>query len=220
MKTLFSCILLVAISGCLSAQDALPIKTWTGSAGKPLIFYISGDGGLNQFSTDLSVGINRKGFSTIALNARSYFWNKKPAEQASRDIAAAIEREMVAGSHKTFVVVGYSFGADVLPFVVNRFPPALRRKLQSVVLISPSVSTDLQIHLLDMLTSSSRRNMDVVSEINRMGTLKTTIFFGSDEKDFPVSKITLANHDIEILPGGHHFEGNTSDLANYVVKSF
>ena len=60
----------------------LPTKEWiTNSHDKPLIFYISGDGGFNKFSTALCESFSKKGYDVCALNARSYFNNKKTPEQ-------------------------------------------------------------------------------------------------------------------------------------------
>ena len=81
-------------------------------------------------------------------------------------------------------------------------------------------TTDFEIHYSDMLGISRKRSMDVVAEINRMGDQRTATIYSSGESGFPANTITLKNHSAETLPGGHHFEGNTSEVANYMMKYF
>src|SRR6185312_10421067 len=74
---------------CISAvmAEKFPVTEWvTSSHDKPLIFYLSGDGGLNKFSTALCETLHGKGYDVIALNSKSYFWDKKTPEQTATDI--------------------------------------------------------------------------------------------------------------------------------------
>src|SRR4030095_8505034 len=98
--------------------------------------------------------------------------------------------------------------ADVIPFIVNKLPDLLKKKLVCVILLSPSTTTDFEIHWSDLLGSNKKRSMDVVAEINRMGNYKTVTLFGSDEHGFPVKSIKLPNYINEKLPGGHHYDGD------------
>ena len=106
---------------CYGAR--ISCKEWTASAhDKPLIFYISGDGGFNKFSTNLCESLNKKGYDVFALNAKSYFWNKKTPEQTATDINNYLIKKIAGRKNQQVVLIGYSFGADVLPFIVSRLP--------------------------------------------------------------------------------------------------
>jgi len=63
---------LTVISVAAQAND-LPVKERKMTSEKPLVFYISGDGGLNNFSTGLCKNINTAGYEATALNAKIYF---------------------------------------------------------------------------------------------------------------------------------------------------
>src|SRR5258706_5854988 len=45
---------------------------------------------------------------------------------------------LVAWHARQFVAIGYSFGADVMPYLLNRLSPHLRSRLQPVVLSGPT----------------------------------------------------------------------------------
>jgi type IV secretory pathway VirJ component len=204
-----------------SAQSgALPIKEWADSSMSPFVLYISGDGGFNSFSTTLCDAINKGGYGVTAVNSKTYFWDKKTPEQTSQDITGYLEKKLLSRAVQQFSLVGYSFGADVIPFIVNRLPAALRSKLTTVVLISPSTSTDFEIHWSDMFGGNAKRSMDVVTEINKMDVSKATTFFGAEEGGFPVKDIQLKNYHNQTLPGGHRFDGHTDELATAIMNEF
>ena len=83
-----SFILLLGIFNILPAQKtSLPLSLYASTdTTKPLIFYISGDGGFNKFSTSFMQSLNKEGYAVIGLDAKDYFWNKKkPQEAADRN---------------------------------------------------------------------------------------------------------------------------------------
>lgn len=197
----------------LPAQEKLPVQELSASAAKPFIFFVSGDGGLKGFTVSLCKAIRDNGYSIASLDARSYFWDKRTPEETTAAIARYVADALRSRVDHHWIMIGYSFGADVTPFVVNRLPDSLKSRLSDVVLLSPSTSTDFEIHLSDMLGIGKKRAMDVVAEINRLGSQKTVMLFGEDENGFPVSKIKLPNYQTGIIKGGHHFDGDYRAVA-------
>ena len=57
--------------------DKLPLKEWNSTADKPLIFYVTGDGGYTDFSENICTAINKTGYKITALNSKSYFDDQK-----------------------------------------------------------------------------------------------------------------------------------------------
>lgn len=206
----------------LSKADAasLPVKTWTGNTKSPLVFYISGDGGLNSFTTGLCSSINQLGYEVTALNAKSYFWDKKTPDQAASDISAFIAQTIKGRANQQVVLIGYSFGADVGSFIYNRCTAAVRQHIQSCILLAPSTSTDFEIHLSDMWGKPKDRGMDVVAEMNKLGNLRTTVITAEDDVSFPIQSVKLKNFNGLKLTGGHHFGGETTSLAKTAQKYF
>ncbi len=150
------------------AQD-LPLKEWVANAhNKPLIFYLSGDGGMNKFSNSLCEKLHEKGFDVIALNSRSYFYDKKTPDKTAADLTRLLEQKLNGRKNQQIVLIGYSFGADVLPFVLNRMPKEVDDKVLVSFLMASSGTTDFEIHWSDIFGGNEKRSMDVVSEINKL----------------------------------------------------
>jgi len=212
-------ILLSSITARLFAQDEpFPIKQWTAPGEKPFIFFISGDGGVHHFFADLCQDIHQSGYSVTALDASGFFWHRKSPQQAADLISTYLEGQLSQRPNAKLVIAGYSFGADAVPFIVGALPFDLRQKLISVLLLSPSASTDLEIHIADMFVEGRKRSLDVAQAINHLGDLKTVTIMGSEEHQFPVSAIRLKNYTNEIIPGGHHFDGRPDLVAMTMLR--
>lgn len=206
-------------SDTVYAQD-LPVKEWTAAThNKPLIFYISGDGGMNKFSTSLCEKLHSKGFDVMALNAKSYFWDKKTPAKAAADITSLLKQKLSGRKDQQVVMIGYSFGADVLPFILNRFSKDLDDKVLVSFLMASSGNTDFEIHWSDIFGGNEKRSMDVVSEINKLQDERVVILSASDDKTLDVSRITLKRFTREVLPGGHHFDGDTDEIVKVIISN-
>ena len=133
----------------------------------------------------------------------------------------AIE-ELVKKSNLTYPQVMFCINSiDSLKLdIYSQLPDSIKKKLISVVLLSPSTSTDFETHVWDKLGGKKKRSMDVVAEVNKLGTMRTVIILGNDDADFPINSIKLKNYGHELLPGGHHYEGNTDEVAKTIMKYF
>ena len=201
-------------------NNNLPVEEWTSPAQTPFVLYITGDGGFNSFSNSLCTEINQQGYSITAVDAKNYFWDKKTPVQSASDIGNYLEQQMAGRKNQQIVLAGYSFGADVLPFIANKLSSIVKKKIISIVLLSPSTSTDFEIHWFDIFGGSKKRSMNVVTEINSISNIQTAAIFGSDETDFPVNDIHLKNFNYQYLPGGHHFDGNITEVVKTMSKYF
>lgn len=218
-KTSLSLLLFLFVIAAAAQESKLPLKKWS-SDDKPFVFYISGDGGYSNFSEHICTAINKAGYNVTALNSKVYFNDKKTPQQTTNDIANYLNDELSKRKDQHFILAGYSFGADITPFVANLLTDSLKKKLISIVLLSPSTTTDFEIHVWDMLGGKKKREMDVLAEINRLGTIKTAIILGSDDADFPVNNINLKNYAHQQLKGDHHYDGNVDEVVRTMIKYF
>jgi type IV secretory pathway VirJ component len=216
-KSIYLLLVFSTLAFTVAAQN-LPMKEWEASAHtKPLIFYISGDGGLNRFSNELCTAINKEGFDVDAMDSKSYFWSQKTPARTAEDISDFLSKKIARRPNQQIVLIGYSFGADVLPFVLNRLPKNIADKIKVSFLMASSGSTDFVIHIADLFGSGKRRGMDVLSEVNKISNQKIVILNSSDDKQLDPGKITI-KHITEILPGGHHFDGDINEIVKAIVK--
>jgi len=218
-KTTITLILLIGILHILPAQKtSLPLCLYASSdTTKPLVFYISGDGGFNKFSTSFMQSLNKQGYAVIGLNAKDYFWSKKRPQEAATAIEDVINESNKQWKKKNVVLIGYSFGADVSPFMLTHFSTALSNKVNHLVLLSPSSKTDFEIHVLQMFGWGKYEGESVPAEINKISK-RVTIIVGDDENEFPFHELTISNKQIIKMRGGHHYDGDVDALSKQVVQ--
>lgn len=205
----------------MGQQKDIPLKIWNSNANSPTVLYLSGDGGFNSFSTSYCELLGKQGYTVGAVNSKSFFWDKKTADQIAKELSSTLEKLLVGKKNHLVYFVGYSFGADVIPFLVNKLTAEWKERLQAVALLEPSTSTDLEIHVSDLFGRSEvKRSMDVVAEINKMVNVRTAILLGEDEVSFPIKNIRLKNLETIYMRGNHHFDGNVVDVVKATVKYF
>ena len=195
------------------AQSSLPVDTLNSQdVLKPLVFYITGDGGLNAFSTSFMRQWNSKGYPVVALNAKSYFWKTKQPATAANDVSVLLSDYMKQWHRTEIILVGYSLGADVLSFIQTRLPAGVAANFKHTVLLSPSRTTDFTVHLFYNSDGS-----DVAAEINKLSK-PVLIIFGKEETDTPAANITNKLAAIITVPGDHHYNNQVASLTNEIVK--
>ena len=185
----------------------------------PFVFFISGDGGWTKFDQLLSEALAKKGFGVIGLNAKKYFWNAKTPESTTADVSAAIEHYQNLWGKQALVLIGYSFGADVIPFIANRLNTSLKGSLKKVLALSPDRYSDFEIGIGDLLHLTKSTKYDVLVEFKNIKPSKTIAYFGSKED------IDLRNHFIDqgiktiVLTGNHHFNYNYDVILDSLFKA-
>jgi len=109
----------------------------------------------------------------------------------------------------TVGLVGYSLGAELVPFILNRLPVDLKSKVLSAVLLSPATTTDFEIHISNMLGMGNRQNTyNTTDEIIKMQNTPTLIIFGDGEKTQLPGLLSATKVVIRKIPGDHHYKFN------------
>ncbi|MGH2642843.1 MAG: AcvB/VirJ family lysyl-phosphatidylglycerol hydrolase [Chitinophagaceae bacterium] len=184
----------------------------------PLVLMITGDGGWGLISRRLSKQFNRVNAPVVALNSWHLFRRKKTPEEIAGILESVLDKFMEQYHKDSFILAGYSFGADVIPFVLNRIQDHLLQHCAGVVLFSPGVSTDFKLHLLQMLGKRHQWKYDVVKEIQVMKPVKTLFFFGDKEHHFPYDILSRSDWQLIYLKGKHLYQKETADIAMIILE--
>lgn len=215
------CLVLILFCPQIRAQNKgkLPIVVLAAKSDDslPMVLLITGDGGWKGFTPMLSAQFVKEGIPVVALNALHYFWKKKTPDQTA---ATAVEllNNFSKKWHKTkFILVGYSFGADVMPFIFNRLPVTLSKKCMGMALFSPGKYSDFEVHISQMMGRHKKWKYNVVDAIKAMKPVKIQYFFGKKEDTwFPKDIIDRPDWQVHYLPGGHHYDIKNLNLGKWV----
>lgn len=190
-------------------------------AGVLVIFY-SGDGGWRDIDRRIGDALARDGYAVLGVDALRYFWRKRDPDGVAADLARLIEHYRAAWGLNEIVLVGYSFGANIVPFAYNRLPEALRQQVRMVALLSPELSTDFEIHMAGWLgrQASGQAAMPIVPEAIRIPAEAMLCVYGDKEATATLCTHPAFRHrEILVLPGGHHYDGNYESLALRLIDA-
>jgi type IV secretory pathway VirJ component len=180
---------------------------------------ISGDGGWTSWDQSLVNSLAEKGISTVGLDARKYFWSKKTPEETAIAIAEVMRYYSQLWKKQTCMLMGYSFGADLIPFVAGHLPNDLRNKLQGLILLSPDTKADFEVHIADMLNFvSSSDTYDVVKEVNKKAINKMLCVFGDEESPASITAFKTSVATVKVLHGDHHYNNNFKAATDLILK--
>jgi type IV secretory pathway VirJ component len=186
----------------------------------PMAFVISGDGGWTSFDQSLAESLAEKGLPVVGLDAQKYFWNPKTPEETTLDIAKAVEHYMVQWKKKSFVLVGYSFGACIVPFVANRLPENLKTVLNAVYSLSPDEKGDFEIHVADMLDLGvSSDSYNVLEEMKNVKPRRPICIFGNEEDEDSRNHFSAMGSKIILLPGNHHYRDDFIGITDAIFNN-
>ena len=201
--------------------EALPLKVLSPlvETALPIFVFISGDGGWNTFNESLCEYLSKKGVPVVALNSQKYFWGGKTPDEATADLVAVIKTYQKTWQRTKFVLAGYSFGADVVPFILNQLPPDVKVQMVSSILVSPDKTGDFEIHLSDMLNLGlSKGKYDVIKEVLKCDNRKIVVFFGSDESRNTQQAFQMTGTKIKIIEGNHHFDNGIEAVGDKILS--
>jgi type IV secretory pathway VirJ component len=190
------------------------------STSTTLVVMLSGDGGWSTLTEKVTVELNGSGYPVVGWNMLKYFWNAKPPEQAAQDLATIMRYFSDAWHTQDVILAGYSMGADVLPGIVNRLPPAEQRRVRSVVLMAPERATDYEFHMSGWLKHVPKDALPIAPEVENMpADIPITCIYGDEEADRSLcTQVDAGRRGLTLkeLPGAHHFDGDYEALARLV----
>ncbi|CAM5777098.1 virulence factor [Labrys miyagiensis] len=184
-----------------------------------LAVVLTGDGGMGPLNRNLATSLTRRGVGVVTVDSRRYFWAKRDPGDVAVDLRRIIRHFRAAWPVDRVALVGYSFGADALPLVYNRLPPATKRIVAVVSLLSIAPVTDMRVELSD---DDYPNETPLLPEAARIDAPSVQCIYGKEDRMAAMACPALANArpDFTILPeaGGHGFDGDADRLADIIVS--
>lgn len=191
-----------------------------GSPDPRLALIVSGDGGWASIDREVGGVLVQDGVAVVGLDSLQYFWKKRTPD-GSADALARIARHYLGAWHKEkLVLVGYSRGADVLPFMASRLPDDLKQRVALVALLGPALSVEFEFHVADWLREShSPATLPTGPELPKLRGLKLICVYGHGESESLCRTLDPALGEAIEVPGDHHFDGDYAGVARRILAA-
>jgi len=182
-----------------------------------LAVIISGDGGWVSLDRKLGRQLAQRGVGVVGIDSLQYFWSPRSPQGVASDLARILRHYLKAWNKSSALLIGYSQGADVVPFMAAGLPPDLRSRVKLVGIIGSDGSARFDRDLDVAITGRSRQeDLPVLPEIAKLGDMHPVCVFGAQEEETLCHDLKPGQVALVEVPGGHDFSGD----GGYLAESF
>lgn len=178
---------------------------------------ISGDMGLGiGMGGQIAGRLAAAGIPVIGVNSLSFFRHRRtPVEVAV--LVDAVTRRALALDHVTrVVVIGQSFGADVLPTGLASLSPMLRAHIAFVGLVVPATTLTLRASPSEIFSWREPEH-PALPFAQQLTWAPGICISGSEEKHSLCPELTQANITHVVLPGGHAMHRDSAAVFRALI---
>jgi type IV secretory pathway VirJ component len=177
---------------------------------------LSGDGGWSGLAQSVAAALAREGIGVAGLNSLKYFWQPRTADETTRDVERIADYYQREWHADRIVLIGFSFGADVLPIVTSRLRKDLRGRIEGLSLIAPSSVANFEVQVTSWL-GVRHPGQPTLPALESLAGLPMVCIYGEDDVDAVCPTLPAGLARIEKLDGGHHFGGDFDAVARQVL---
>jgi type IV secretory pathway VirJ component len=185
-----------------------------------LALIVTGSGGYVGLDRKMGNQLSARGVPVVALSSLAYFWKPRNPDGSAKDLALILDHYLTAWHKSRVILVGYSQGADVIPFMINRLPAPLRAKISVVGLIGLDGGAQFDYHPEGWITDRPQSpELPVAPEMVPLKGLSVHCIYGEVEVKSLCKSLPPGIAAVVQVPGGHGFEGEAPKLAQRFLDS-
>lgn len=203
--------------------------------GDVLTILYSGDGGWADLDKQLGNAFVARGIPVVGINAFKYFWRNRDPDDAAAELDALMTKYTDQWHKQRVWLVGFSFGADVLPTLVDKLSAQNRARIAQLVLLSPSRDASFEIQFEGYMMAQGRIKAFVKTLLEKFNKVPhydalppvvaihdafpVVCYYGKQEADDSLCTDTGLPHWVTVHAknGDHHFEGGYQPLAAQMI---
>jgi type IV secretory pathway VirJ component len=178
---------------------------------KAVAILVSGDGGWRDLDKTVGEWLSTQGVHVVGLDALHYFWAKRTPQELAADISDIL-KEADPDQKLPVMLIGYSFGADTIPFAYPLLPKPLQDRTKLIALMAPGQTTSFQVTISGWLGIDDS-GYQIVPAIAALPATSVICVYGEDEDDSACPDPALKGTTVIKTSGGHHFDGNYEALG-------
>lgn len=181
---------------------------------------LSGDGGWRDLDRTLGEILATSGVHVIGIDCLRYYWNRKPPETTAADLERLIVELSARTGIRKIALIGFSFGADVLPFIYTRLSPEVRDRVVLLSLLAPGRDAHFEIQVAGWLgVDASKDATPIAPELAKIDSSLVQCVYGEEEAAQTVCRDAAPQSGEVIgIPGGHHFDEDYQALAQRILR--
>ena len=197
--------------------DLPVIELPVAGAGTRFALLLSGDGGWAAIDKGLAAAFVKQGVPVAGFDSLRYFWTARTPEGLAADLDRVIRYYADRWKRSDVILIGYSQGADVLPFALNRLPARTRARVHMTALLGLGQQASFEFHVSNWIGPSGDK--PIAPEARKLVAADTLCVYGQDERDSLCPQLVPDHVRPLALSGGHHFGGDYDALAAHILDA-
>lgn len=174
-------------------------KRWPGVAA----VILSGDMGFHTgMAPKIAARLAADGVPVVGVNSLTFFRTRRTQRETTVLVEQAARRAMAFGRTDRVILIGQSFGADMLQSGIPLLSPSLRSHVVLVALIVPGETVSYRASPSDLFGMDGDEG-DGIATARQLGWTSTICVFGLEETDSLCPHLTSPAVKRIGLPGGH-----------------
>jgi type IV secretory pathway VirJ component len=185
-----------------------------------LVVFLSGDGGWRDIDKSIGEILQKEGVAVVGIDSLRYFWSAKEPAVIAADLERIIAHYSKLWGAQRVAVVGYSLGADVIPFAWQRLTPETQKRVDLLALLGLEPTANFEVSVAGWLGVASSSDVDVRPYLPSLPAERTMCFYGREEVEDQETACVLSEMAKSTLverPGGHHFDGDYEPVARMIL---
>ena len=187
-------------------------------AGDLIAVLRTADGGWATLDRGLADDLSASGIPVVGWSSLSYYRTPRSPDQAAGDLARVLRWYLPAWGGRRVMLIGYSFGADVLPMLVNRLPADLRQRVAGITLIGFSPTAVFEFHVSEWLGIVRGRQYATLPEVRRLRDVPILCVYGEGDRDEACGELGMPNATVVAIRSGHKMGSVTEPVSQVVLR--
>jgi len=198
----------------------VPTAQEKSNATQSMAILLTGDGGWAEIDKELARILAAQGIPTVGFDSLSYFWKARTPLTTSQDIERVIAQYLEKWNKKQVILIGYSFGADVLPFIANNLSVESQNKISLVALLGMGKTAAFEFRLSSWMNADKNPDRLLISpEIEKMKWANSICIYGI--ADAAANCLPIESHGVKAISmsGDHHFDEKYEELVKHIMEN-
>ena len=209
---------LIATLACSRNSLPLVIQPDVETRSPYVAILISGDGGWARIDKELARHLAQQGVPTLGLNSLRYFWSARTQDEISLALRTMLEKAESTWPGRHFLLIGFSRGANVLPFMLEGLPENLRSRIARVALLSPARSTHFEFRLRDWFTNRAPAGgRPLLPALVKIQGENLLCLYGQQDLDTICPELEHGTAKVVAFPGGHHLGDQYTEVTHEIL---
>lgn len=185
-------------------------------ADAPVAILLSGDMGFKVgMGAKVAQRLVNDGVAVVGVNSLTYFRVNRTPQQATALLIDAIHHAQAINPQARLVLIGQSYGADMLHVGLAGLPASLRQHIALVTLVVPGATVANRASPAEILSFAMHED-DARPTGRQIDWAPLLCLYGVEESSSLCPLLLQPNAHVVALPGGHPLHGDANKVYHLI----